>query len=875
MALAAGSKLGPYDILSPLGHGGMGEVYRARDTRLNRTVAIKVLPEHLSDRPELRERFEREARTVAALNHPHICSIFDIGTQNGVGFIVMEYLEGETLAERLTRGPLPLDQLLKTALDVADALDKAHHDGVVHRDLKPGNIMMTKAGAKLLDFGLARVVVPAALSDLPTEPSLTAAGTILGTLQYMSPEQLEGKEADARTDIFAFGAVLYEMGTGRKAFEGRSQASLISAIMTADPPSISSLQTMYPPTLDHIVKRCLAKQPEDRWQTARDVAYALDLIPSSRPSMPTPAGALPEKRRHRILATVITIAVAAILVPVVLKLVQKPDDAPPVRFTIYPPEGAIIPDNTRAVISPDGRRVAFVARPRDGQSTLIWIRSLDTLSAKPLSGTENGGILFWSPDSRFIGFGGGGRWRKVDASGGPPQALCQTTFAAGISGATWSPQGVIVISGDGQHLYRVPAAGGTPAEITSLDASRKEISHSAPFFLPDGRHFLFLARSQNVADSAIFVGTLDSKEVRFVMRSTSEARYARPGYLMFMHGTTLTAQPFDADRLELFGEPFPVDGDVLTVASNLGMFSVSSNGTLLYRTNGSGGNRQLMMFDRSGKLIEALDTPGVYDAPALSPDGGRVAVGIADASGQSDIWIIDRVRSLKQRLTFENSNEAFPAWSPDGERIAFFSSANGGEIRQKLSNGAGSEEVLLKAGATAPEAWSSDGKFITYSSMGPYASFALQMSGERKLFPLVQGKFFSEVMPRLSPNGKWFAYSSNESGRSEIYVQSFPPGGGKWQISRSGGSEPRWRQDEKELFFLGLDRKLLAVPVKIGGTLEPGTPVELFQTRVTSYGGFIRNHYDVTSDGQRFLVNNGLEGAAITVVQNWASGLKK
>src|ERR1700694_2530382 len=576
MPILAGKRLGPYEILSSIGAGGMGEVYRAKDTRLDRTVAIKVVPAHLADKPELRERFEREARTIASLNHPHICTLHDIGHQDGIDYLVMEYLEGKTLAQRLLKGPLPLEQVLRYAIEIADALDKAHRKGVTHRDLKPGNIMLTKTGTKLLDFGLAKLsqeVVPADVqhSQLPTaNDPLTAQGTILGTLQYMAPEQLEGREVDARTDIFAFGAVVYEMATGERAFEGKSQASVISAIMSSEPPSMSSLQPMTPPALDRVVKKCLRKDCDDRWQSARDVTDELKWLAAggSQAGLAAPVVAQ-RKSRERLAWTVAAIAIvtAALGWGAFAYLRHAPEDAQQVRFFVSPPEKVSFDSGVTtspAAISPDGRRLAFSARDASGKVS-IWVRPLDDPTTEALQGTDDGTSSFWSPDSRTIGFFAQGKLKRIDASGGPVQTLADDPTGRG---GTWNPAGVILFTPDvNTPLYRVASGGGEPALATKLEP--QQTSHRSPSFLPDGRHFLYLVLGGATEPSGIFLGSFDSTESKRLLAAETNALYSTSGDLLFVRQGTLLRQPFDAKKLALSGDPSAVAEHIAVPITNV------------------------------------------------------------------------------------------------------------------------------------------------------------------------------------------------------------------------------------------------------------------------------------------------------------------
>jgi len=617
MALATGTRLGPYEIVALVGSGGMGEVYKATDTRLDRTVAIKVLPQHLAANPELRQRMEREARAVAALNHPHICALYDVGSQDGIDFLVLEFLEGETLAARIARGPLELGELLRCAVQAADALDKAHRQAFTHRDLKPGNIMLTKAGAKLLDFGLAKTGGGPGGAILPTTPTqsaaaLTAAGTVLGTFQYMAPEQLAGRDADARSDIFSFGAVLYEMATGHKAFPGTTQATVIGAILHTEPAPVS------PPSLDRAIRVCLAKDADERWQSVKDLKRELEWIAETPAAATPPSEPAVRSRVPWMIAAVVTLAALALAG---LYFRRPPAEQRVTRFVVLPPEKATFGDSV--VVSPNGRLVAFTA-VSDGR-TALWIRPLNSLTPQQVAGTEDAILPFWSPDSRFVAFFAGVKLKKVEVSGGPPQTLCDAPPG---TGGAWSPEGTIVFVGARQGvLQRVSSAGGAPANLTTFDASRRENSHRWPLFLPDGRHFLYLARSSAIENSGIYAGSLDGKTRKRILSAVSMVGYAEPGaagkgYLLYVREATLVAQPFDPGRLETTGEPFPVAEKVGTgVITGMAPFSVSPGGVLVYRSVTRGGNAQLTWFDRAGKLLETAGPAGPYFDQSLSPDG--------------------------------------------------------------------------------------------------------------------------------------------------------------------------------------------------------------------------------------------------------------
>ena len=882
MALSSGTRLGPYEILEPAGAGGMGEVYKARDTRLDRTVAIKVLPSHLSQNPEGRQRFEREAKTISQLSHPHICALHDVGHQDGLEYLVMEFLEGETLTSRLARGPLPLEPALRYGIEIADALDKAHRQGVIHRDLKPGNVMLTKSGVKLVDFGLAKFSPGSApgfsgVTSFPTQgPDLTAEGTILGTFQYMAPEQLEGREADARTDIFALGAVLYEMVTGQKAFSGKSQASLIGAILHTQPAPISSVQPMSPPALDRVVTRCLAKDPEDRWQTAHDAMLELRWIATgagSQAGLPAPVVAR-RKTREKLAWGLFAAVLAGFLALAALFVASRREPPHMVQSTLLPPEKSAF---TGAMeLSPDGRRIAFVA-PLPGGSAVLWVRPLNELAAQPLAGTEGASYPFWSPDSRFVAFFADGKLKKIDASGGPPQTLCNASIGRG---GTWNRDGVILFAPSlGDPIFRVSSSGGAASPATELASGGTEGTHRWPYFLPDGKHFVYLALGSGLGPErgALFVGSLDSKERTLLVHARSSVAYAPPGYLLFHRESSLLARPFDAKRLRFKGEAFPLAERIHPPTTHKVAFSVSENGILAYQAGGEGGQSQLVWLNRGGKELEAVGAPVNYRTLRLSHDGHRVALVVDDVQGNLDLWLYDLARRTSTRFTFDPANEGSPVWAPDDRRIAFFSNRKGApDVYWKDAAGTGQDEpVLASSFPKFPTDWSRDGRFLAFQAIGPKTGSDLWIFSvaDRKASAYLQTEF-TETSARFSPDGRFLAYVSNESGREEVYVQPFPGPGGKWQISTSGGAQPAWSSNGRELFYLAPPSKLMAVEVRVGEAFEAGIPRLLFETRLM--GGPFRR-YDVSSDGQRFLVNRPIGAethSPITLVVNWTAEVK-
>ncbi len=876
MPLSAGQRLGPYEIVSSVGAGGMGEVYRARDTRLDRTVAVKVLPTHLSNNPQSRERFDREAKAISSLSHPHICPLYDVGHQDGVDFLVMEYLEGETLAQRLKKGSLPPDQALQYAIQITDALDTAHRHGVIHRDLKPGNIMITKVGAKLLDFGLAKMQASeaaAGMTQLPTQTTpLTAEGTILGTMQYMAPEQLEGKEADARTDIFALGAVLYEMATGRRAFEGKSRASLIAAILERDPPPVSSVQPLTSPALDHVVRTCMAKDPDARWQTAHDVLVELKWIAEagSQASVPKLVAA---RRKSHLLSWALTLVVSiAFLVLTVVHFSGRPGEAHLARFLVPIPEKLNLEWADGPAVSPDGQKFVFSAIAANGKH-LLWIRRLDAVAAEPLAGTEGGFSPFWSPDSRFVVFfTEDNKLKRTEASAG---ALVQTICEASVAlPGTWSPDGIILFTAP-KGLRSVPAAGGEVTAALELDLARQESAQIYPSFLPDGRHFLFFSQSADPSKSGTYVGMLGSKETRLVISGDSNAQYVLPGFLIYGRGETVLAQPFDATKLRLTGEPLAIAQQVRRLSQAPGsMFSVSNTGILVYRNLGST-NFQLAWYGRDGSRLQPVGEPGEYRQMVFSPDQTRLALERTDPqTGLLNLWVLELATGILSRLTFVSTSDTDLVWSPDGREVVFTSTRKGHDrdLYRKTVSG-GEEELLFQSGEPKyAYQWLKGGKAILFLNDAGKTFYQLPLVGERKPLVLLKSQFDKDGLS-VSSDERWAAYSSLESGRWEVYVAAFPTFTEKRQISNKGGCQPAWRKDGKELFYLALDGKLMVAEAK-AGPLITGVPQALFQTSLRVDPTL--HQYNVTADGKKFIIgeriNEGVE--QFTVVLNWQAALK-
>ena len=940
MALTSGSQLGPYEIESAI-DGGAGEIYRARDTRLDRTVDIKVLP-HWNDRPERRERFEAEAKLLAGLQHPHIRLLHDIGRERprltaevnainaeavgaeaigaeaeasalqdagglavpsapiatiagaeAIDFLVLEHLEGETVADRLAKATSPgskkkqafrLDEALAIAMQLADALDKAHQAGLVHRGLKPASVFLVRGAksfdrpiAKLLDFGLAiadekekastsspKTNAPSpSQSLLPTRDQATAQSAVIGDVEYLAPEQVEGKVADARADLFALGVVLYEMLTGKKAFEGKSRAVLMAAIMTAEPDPLIAAQPLASPALDHVLKRCLAKDPDDRWQTAHDLLIQLRWV-TGNDAKTIGADAVKTRRQRWLIRAALgaaVVMVAALVAPIALYVRGSTPQEP---FQARSPVVGL--SNADLSISPDGRLLAFMARPNQQQPAALYVRPVGGLTSKRLAGTDDAVLPFWSPDSRYIGFAAAGKLKKVEAVGGPPQEIAD---AQGFAGGTWSRAGTIVF-GTAKGLFGVSAEGGTASPLTTIEKS--ETGHFWPLFLPDGRHYIYLAWSSESTNRALYIGELGAKGRTRLMAAETNVAYASPGYLLFHREATLFAQPFDADARTFAGDAVQIAGGMAyDPATGHGRFGVSQGDALVYLQGEAGGagqtgraqttaSMQLAWVNRSGQIQAGVGDAAQQGDYDVSPDGTLVAV-TRQEGNTADIWIIDWQRGGNAtRLTLDPADDLNPVWASDGARVAFTTYRKGNaDIYIKNANGVGNEVPLLESPATEiVEAWSHDGRYVAYLTGQDNALdiYALPLFGDKKPLPIVQGRF-QKNEPQFSYDGKWLAYTSDESGTFEVYVVSFPAADQKLKISRDGGGEPRWRADGKELLYRALDHQVMSVELTITGS-KLGASVP----RLLNPGNFnspmtrdpTRHQLGVRADGQQLLL---------------------
>jgi eukaryotic-like serine/threonine-protein kinase len=876
MALAVGTRLGSYEILAPIGAGGMGEVYRAKDTKLKRDVALKVLPEAFAADPERMARFQREAEVLASLNHPNIAQIYGVEERA----LVMELVEGES-----PRGPMQFDEAWKIASQIAAGLEYAHDKGIVHRDLKPANVKVTPDGVvKLLDFGLAKAfsAPTSASGSVDNSPTLTLGatqlGVILGTAAYMAPEQAKGKSVDKRADIWAFGVVLYELLTGERLFSGDDVSDTLAQVLTRQPD-----WERVPARARRLLRACLEKDPKLR---LRDIGDARRLIDEEPPAPVATTSALdaptPRPPWMWMAASALFCLIAAALALVHFR--EEPPEAVTTRFQIPSPEKISV--NSAPFLSPDGRRLAFTGST--GAQSQIWVHSLDSLDDRALPGTEGAGTtdLFWSPDSRSIGFVANGKLRRIEASGGPPQTLCDASFFVG---GTWNRSGMIVFASGTGGLSRVSQAGGAPALLAGTDPNTRRVF---PQFLPDGNHLIYMSQSSNSEESGIYLTTVAGSPPKRLVGTTSRGAYAPPsssgqkGDLLFIREGALMAQPLDPNTFELAGEPFPVAERVGANAA-AAFYSVSFTGALAYRTGLIGGNSQLIWFDRTGKSLGTLGPPGQYNDVVLSPDGKRAAVTRSEGGFSADVWILDVARNIPTRFTFDPAADWDPVWSSDGRHVIFASLRGAPSVNRifwKDSTGVGNEDLLLKSDAgQRPKGVSPDGKFLLFTQGNDLWVLPLTPGQERKPAPYLQSPY-TESQGQFSPGvsgPRWIAYTSNESGPTQIYVQSFPIGAGKFQISTGGGLQPRWRRNGKELFYVSPDWKLMAVEVTTAPKFEAGIPKVLFQTQMRPGGGSTNVfRYDVTPDGQRFLIDSesgsgDSDSIPVTVVLNWQASLKK
>jgi Tol biopolymer transport system component len=846
VALTPGTRLGPYEVISLLGSGGMGEVYKARDTRLGRSVAVKIIAEGWVTHPDARARFEMEAVAISKLDHPHICSLFDIGHDAGTDYLVMPLLDGQSLEERLSKGPLPLREAMRYALQIADALDKAHRAGVVHRDLKPGNVMLTRDGVKLLDFGLSHSLAAAAepTTERDRGSSATTRRLVVGTPRYMAPEQVAGRAVDRRTDLFAFGELIYETITGVRAFRTDPAGTIV---FDREPAAMATVVPEVPAALARAVAKCLLIDPDDRWQTARDLLDELKWIDASWNELQAVDRTRVKPRQTALALIVVAVAAAAAIGGYAIR---RTPDRLTVRFAVRPPPGAIIGD---FAAGPDGRQVVYVQQLA-GTPTL-WVRSIDAAEARPLADTNDAHDPFWSPDGATIAFFADGKLKRIPAAGGPVQTVCDAPAARG---GSWGAGGLIVFAPNiVGPLLKVAAAGGTPSPATSLDRSRQEDSHRKPHFLPDGRRFLFIARSHKAEWTGVDVAAVDSGERGRVLDVEAAAAYVPSGHLLYLRDGTqgaLMALPFDVDRARATGTAFPAD-DRLT--ADLTAFSIAA-GLLAYTPATPS---HFVWFDRAGKASSSVTPPGRYGGIALSPDGTRAAVRRV-FQGNADLWLSDLERGTTSRITSDPAADDDPVWAPDAHQLAFSSTRqNTSNIYLTDTSGAASEHVMWKSDlSTAPADWSSDGRTLLFVQHDPKTLsdiWALPLEGDRKPFVVLRTEF-TESQPRLSPDGRWMAYESNESGRWEVFLRGFPQSGDKRQISIAGGAQPQWRRNGGELFYVDAHGVLLSVTVHANGNVvDVGTPTPLFQTRLEDYAMSAR--YAPSPDGQRFLINVQLE----------------
>ena len=873
MRIAAGTKLGPYEIASLVGAGGMGEVYKARDTRLNRTVAIKVLPQDLSTRPDAKARFEREAQTIAALNHPHICTLHDVGEHAGTSYLVMELVEGETLAERLKRGAMPADQILRYAIEMTDALDKAHRKGVVHRDLKPANIMLTKAGVKLLDFGLAKLKErenkPAAdFSNAPTQDKITAHGVISGTLQYISPEQVNGHEADARSDIFALGAVLYEMTTGRLAFDGASPASVMAAVLNSEPTPVRQLQPSTPAALERVIRTCLAKDADERFQSAHDIKLQLESFEELRGANADAVVGQPKARRGILIALAVMTVVAVGLLAALLRQTFQPHDDDSARLlnaSLTPPPDTSFASLPGVALSPDGRHLAFTAISADRKQKL-WVQRLDRGKAQALDGTEGAREPFWSPDGKFLGFFADGKLKKVSSNGAGVQALSE---APSSRSGTWGADDVILFApGATAELYKVSANGGPRTKVTQFNPNKSVNAHRHPYFLPNGHDFVYRCEPEGIC-----VASLEKPDGKLLLPSDSNAIYAA-GHLLFIRQSTLMAQRFDTGKLQIEGDAFVVAEHVgMNAFSRRGIFTASQQGELVFQTLGEIGNH-IALLDEKAKQVASGGSLGFYFGLRLSPDGGRVAFWQTDSSTtytRSDIWLHDFSTGVRSRFTFDTTHGSYgPIWSPDGKRIAFSSNRKGhADLYIKQADGTGDDQLLQESDQNKYMSdWSKDGNILFFLYPGELNKGEISFFNinDRKITTFLSAAFDLQF-PRFSPDAKWVVYQTNETSVNQVYVTPFPSAQGKRQVSTDGGAEPIWSNDGKQIFYISGDRVMAVDVTPGGGSLQFSAP----KVMPVSQAAPVTGRYDVSSKRHFVVTQVGSESPVLQLMVNWTA----
>jgi eukaryotic-like serine/threonine-protein kinase len=886
MSLTPGQKLGSYEIEAKIGAGGMGDVFRARDARLDRVVAIKVLPERTAGSADMKERFQREAKAISSLNHPNICTLFDIGEEEGLDYLVMEHLEGETLAERLTKGPLPIGEIIRLAVQVADALDSAHRQSLIHRDLKPGNVMITRDGAKLLDFGLAKLVVTEngldSMSGVTMTAPLTMDGSIIGTMQYMAPEQLEGKEADARSDLFAFGALLYEMATGKRPFDGTSQASLIASVLKEEPAAVTTLQPMIPPMLEQAISQCLQKDPDNRWQTAGDLKRALLWVSEGGSQIGVPAPvARRRKMRELILTTLVGVMALAIAGLGYTTWQNSRADVPVVQSNILLENQSIL-DNMgggSVMISPDGSMVAWVARDSMGAQKKLWVRRLDALTTLPLPGTEGASFPFWSPDSRYIAFFDDSNLKKILATGGPTLTLCSAED--GRSGA-WNDDGDILFTPTSTDvIHRVSAAGGEAVAVTARDTIYDDFTHRWVSFLPNGRDFLYFTRTGGSAGGekdAICVGSLDRPEVKRLIRVKSNPVFA-DGKILFVRNGVLMAQEFDPGSWELAPDAVPVAERVSYLESwSKGVFSTDRTGQLVFRQGDVSTGSKIRLYDMNGVHQQDFGKTVIHYSAVPSHDGTRAVTNILDqAIGNADIWILDLRRNIRTRLTFHDADDLSAAWSPDDTRIAWVSRrADQPGVYVKSADGSGEPELVFETDRTIfVRDWSPDGRYlIGQYDMDSVDLLIIPMVGDEEPFTYMATPA-NEYDPSFSPDGRWIAFGSNETEREEVYVAPFPATGAKWQVSINEGDRPNWSPDGNRIVYLNNSDTLMEAEVDgTGSAFEIGEVVPLFAVKAFRPGGV----FHLMPDGQHILINERLtemDQSRLVLVQNWPGSLMR